>query len=60
MFDRRITFGNVLIIIMLLASAFASTATIVHNIDAISERVTVLEVRVTMLESVSTLLKKDK
>lgn len=49
-FNAVISFGNILTIIFILGTAFATTAEIVHSIDQISERVTVLETRVTNLD----------
>ena len=51
MFDTRISLGNVLTLVFILGSAFATTAEIVHAIDQIDERVSVLELKVTTIEN---------
>ena len=57
MLTAKISLGNLLTILAVLGSIVSSTVVIVHNIDGLSERVAIVETRVTMIEHVQQLKK---
>lgn len=49
--NTSISVGNILTMIFIIGSAFLTTAEIVHTVDIIAERIAVVEVRVSTLET---------
>lgn len=49
--NSTISIGNILTLIFIVGSAFLTTAEIVHTVDIIAERISVVEVRVSTLET---------